>query len=111
MNQLSIFDMPAARAAGVMASEQCAAKAERTTSFSTHLAREWVLKHLDAHGPTSGENLVDRMKAAGHVPHDDRAFGSVFQSLARERRIEKAGYVERRKGHSTGGGLLWRIAR
>jgi hypothetical protein len=100
-----------ARAAGQDASEQCAAKAERTTTFSTHLAREWVLNHLDRHGPTSGEDLVDGMKSSGMQTHDDRCFGPVFSSLVRDERITQYGMSLRRKGHGTAGGVIWRIVR
>lgn len=115
MNQLDIFGttsrVRAARTAGELAADQCAAKAERTTTFSTHLAREWVAKHLEAHGPTSGEDLVDGLKEAGHQPHDDRAFGPVFQGLVRDGRIQQYGFALRRKGHGTAGGVIWKLIR
>lgn len=110
MTQAALFEAPA-RQAGHLAAEQCAAKAERTTTFSTYLAKLWVLEHLKRHGPTSGEELVDGMKTAGFIPHDDRAFGPVFQSLSREKHIQKYGYAERAKGHGTAGGVIWRIVR
>jgi len=113
MTQLAMFleQVRGARIVGEIASDQCAAKAERTTEFSTHLAREWVVKHLDRHGPTSGEDLVDGLKSAGHVPHDDRAFGAVFAGLVRDERIAQYGTAPRRKGHGTSGAIIWRIVR
>lgn len=108
MTQLTI---DFAREAGAHAAARCAEKAERTTGFSTDGARHWVLEHLERHGATSGEDLVDGLRENGFTPHDDRAFGVVFGGLSREKRIEKYGFAERRKGHGTYGAIVWRLAR
>lgn len=60
-------------------------------------------------GEASSEDLVDACKENFIIPHDDRAFGTVFANLSRAGKIEKAGYCQRRKGHATSGGIVWRI--
>jgi hypothetical protein len=93
---------------GHAAGERCAAAAERR-GWDRAEASRLVLAALRQRGPTAGEVLVDLVRAALAPPHDDRAFGAVFGRLARERRIVKAGFAQRRKGHGTAGGVLWRL--
>jgi hypothetical protein len=109
-HQLS-FDLPAARAAGVVAGEACADKATRVAAVDQARARSFVLTHLRRHGATSGEDLVDAMTAAGMRPHDARAFGPVFRGLAALDLIEHYGTADRRKGHGTNGARIWRVTR
>lgn len=73
-------------------------------------ARAFVLDYLGRHGESAGEEITDACKAAGIVPHDDRAFGPVYHGLAKAGLIVKAGVCERRKGHGTSGGNVWRLA-
>ena len=73
-------------------------------------ARSFVLAYLARHGPTAGEILTLRCRDAGIRPHDDRAFGPVYFSLARERRIERVGAIRRERGHGTAGGSVWALA-
>jgi hypothetical protein len=110
MTQQALFESPTAlaREAGRIAGEQCAAKAEGITGFSQESARHWILAHLEQHGPTSGEDMVDGMVIAGLVPQDMRAFGPVFAALAREDEIAHYGFTARRKGHGTAGAIIWR---
>ena len=63
--------------------------------------------------PLSGEQLTDDCVIFGIVPAsgEARAFGAVYASLSRRGLIEKAGTCQRRKGHLTGGGTLWRLAK
>ena len=89
------------------AMERVAANAEDSCPGFAERARAFVLDYLAEHGPTSGERLTDACKAAGLVPHDDRAFGPVYHALARERKIERIGWALRAKGHGTGGGSIW----
>jgi hypothetical protein len=92
------------------AGEACLAKAERVTCFDADAARAAVLELLrEARRPMSGEELVDRVQARGLVPHDARAFGPVFGTLARRGLIEAVGFAARRKGHGTAGARLWRV--
>lgn len=92
-------------------------RAERDAILAAHEAAEpgfveqakaFVLREL-AHDQLSGEELVDRCKLAGIKPDEDRRFGAVFGGLSRERKIIKAGYCERRKGHRCAGGLIWKL--
>lgn len=71
-------------------------------------AAEFVVDHLRL-GPAAGEDITDACKAAGIVPHDDRAFGAVYLKLQRAGKIEKCGTVARRRGHGTSGGSIWRL--
>lgn len=67
----------------------------------------FVYQYLKENGNTPGEDITDKCKEAGIVPHDDRAFGSVYSNLYRGGLIEPKGHVPRRKGHGTGGGKIW----
>ena len=98
-----------ARAQGERAAARCEAKAE-SDGFDSAGAGAFILDLVRRQGPCSGEFCVNQAKAAGFAPHDDRAFGSVFQSLARKGLIRCAGFTLREKGHSTAGGRLWRAA-
>lgn len=109
---MPLFDAAAAppRTAGATAADACTAKAERVAGFDTDAAKAAILEALrTATQPLSGEELVDRCQRAGIVPHDARAFGSVFGCLARKRLIETVGFTTRAKGHGTAGGRLWRV--
>ena len=94
--------------------ESTLARAERG-GFSGPAAGQVVLDalseaHLHGLPSMSSEDLVDRCKSMGLVPHDDRAFGGVFLALANGGEIRRVGYTTRRKGHGTGGASLWALA-
>lgn len=119
MSQLALFFEPAppraytvaqARAAGDMAGQRAADKAERLEAGFRERAAAFVLGYLAQHGISSGELVTDAAKLAGIKPPDDRAFGPVYASLSRKGRIVSAGFCARRKGHGTAGGRLWRLA-
>jgi hypothetical protein len=76
----------------------------------TARASAYILAHLEQHGATSGKALTDACKAAGIVPHNDKAFGPVFHQLSKRRQIVVTGYAKRAKGNGTGGGNVWGIA-
>src|SRR5215471_1470228 len=73
-------------------------------------AADLILRLLES-GPMSGEDLSLACKHAGVKPHDDRAFGPVYMVLARRGFIEKVGIVQRRRGHGTSGGNVWKLAK
>jgi hypothetical protein len=106
MSQLTIDDAIAAGDAGMARS--LAAAERRDPEFSTK-AEEAMLAHLRVVKRCSGEVLTDIARARGAVPKDDRAFGSIFKSLARREKIRAAGFCLRVKGHGTAGGRLWEI--
>jgi hypothetical protein len=114
MNQLTInFDappLPVAAALGQAGAQLAADRAERHLPGFTERAQAFVVAYLQQHGPASGEAITDACKGAGIVPPDDRAFGAVYQGLARRGVIEVAGWCLRRKGHGTAGGRVWRLA-
>lgn len=72
-------------------------------------ARRLVLAYLRANGPTAGEKLTLECKRAGIIPHGDRAFGPVYNSLKRDGFIVVAGHCRRERGHGSAGGLIWTI--
>lgn len=94
--------------AGLAAGAACLAKAERA-GFDAGAARAAVLELLADGRPRSGEEIVDHCQRLGLVPHDARAFGPVFGTLARHGRIEAVGFTTRRKGHGTAGARVWQI--
>jgi hypothetical protein len=81
--------------------------AEDKRPYFADAAAAFILRYLDAHGATSGEELTLACKEAGIVPHDDRAFGPVYMVLARRKKIVKVGSVRRSRGHGTAGGNVW----
>lgn len=88
--------------------------AERRDPLFRAKAEQAILKHL-AHAPmfrASGEELVHIAKGMGAVPHDDRAFGSVFQQMER-RGLTRClrSDLPRKRGHGTSGGKLWGLCR
>lgn len=73
-------------------------------------ARQFILEYLEKNGPSPGENITEACVKAGIKPHDLRAFGPVYMSLAKDGLITKAGTCRRRLGHGTTGGNIWRLA-
>lgn len=119
MSQLAlIFDAPPppaytvehARAAGAVAGERAADKAQRLDDGFRERAKAFVLGYLAQHGASSGELMTDAAKLSGIKPPDDRAFGPVYATLARSGQIVAPGFCARRKGHGTAGGRVWRLA-
>lgn len=104
--QLSI-DFTIAREEGERLSELCVDKAERVAEFDRKRCADFIAGWLMRHGPLPGEVCTDAAKAHGFHPHDDRAFGAVYQSLVRANRIRFAGFCARTKGHGTAGGRIW----
>jgi hypothetical protein len=105
--QLSIDD---AIQAGNHGMSVCLNKAEEGDPKFSEKASEAIVAHLRVVGQCSGEVLTDVARAKGAVPHDDRAFGAVFKSLARRGLIRHVGFCLRTKGHGTAGGRIWGIA-
>lgn len=98
-----------ARAYGQRGMEQAEVNAQEFVARFSERARAFVVSYLNTNGPASGEAITNACRAAGIVPHDDRAFGAVYKRLSQERRIVKCGYCPRTKGHGTSGGIVWRI--
>ena len=93
----------------VKPAEACTAKAVRVAGFDTGAARAAILEALTKSGRAmTGEELVDHCQRLGLVPHDARAFGSVFAGLAKKNKIVSVGFAARRKGHGTAGARLWK---
>jgi hypothetical protein len=106
MNQLTIEHAIEAGQHGMAIS---LAKAQGSDPEFSAKAKEAILAHLRVVGSASGEVLTDVARAHGAKPHDDRAFGGVFQALSRAGLIRTVGYCNRTKGHGTAGGRVWGI--
>lgn len=86
-------------------------RAENEPSWDLSAVSLFVIDYLRANGPASSEDITDAAKKMGHVPHDDRAFGSVYYRLRRAGRITPVmANRHRRKGHATCGGYIWGLA-
>lgn len=107
---LPLFAAPAAQVARDERRRVLAAVEQRQSPTFGLDAAVKILAILRERGRVSGEELVTECREAGIVPaSDDRAFGPVFAALSRSGRIQKAGFVERTKGHSTAGGIVWAL--
>jgi hypothetical protein len=104
--------MERARKRGRRLGDLCTGKAERAADFDAAGAATFIHAYLVQHGPTSGEQLTAKAIAHGFVPHDARAYGSVYSGLARKGLIRclRAG-LPRERGHGTSGGRLWEAVR
>lgn len=110
---MPLFDNPlppVVQTARNHAMQRVAQKAEHVSPRFGDMARDFVVGFLRQRGPTSGEALTLACKAAGIVPHDDRAFGPVYFTLARRGLIRKVGEARRLRGHGTAGGIVWALA-
>jgi hypothetical protein len=99
----AVLQMDLLSAEGLRLGQLCAGKAQ----LDLEGARAHVLRMLRVVGPASGEDLVERLKRSGFIPHDDRAFGSVFGLLAKRGLIKCIGQCLRKRGHGTAGGRVW----
>jgi hypothetical protein len=107
-----LFDVPTVAQTNAerdRAVQRVAQHAEEHAPGFQERAETFVLAYLDHHGPTAGEVLTLACKAAGIVPHDDRAFGPVYLALSRRKQIEACGFVRRERGHGTAGGNIWKL--
>ncbi len=104
MEQLSITDSITARNEAMASVETHAGAPFREQ------AQQFVLDYLKTHGATSGEDITNACVASGIKPHDERAFGGIFMSLSKQRKIFKVGTCQRVKGHGTSGGNIWDLA-
>lgn len=101
--------LEASRALGEVAATRALDRAERKDPTFGERARAYVVAYLMTNGPTSSEFITNACKRAGIVPTDDRACGSVYQTLARRKAIICTGSCTRFKGHATAGGRIWSL--
>src|SRR5690242_7889997 len=107
---LTAQPMERARAKGEAAGKACEAKAQRIASYDVEGAKSSILAILCARGATPGEALVDLLRIRGFNPHDGRAFGPVFASLAKAGEIVTVGYQNRKRGKGAAGCRIWDLA-
>lgn len=106
-----VLDFTAATIARDQAIQRVTQHAEDACPDFLERACAHVTAYLATHGPTSSEDLSIHCKTAGIVPHDDRAFGAVYRTLARRGVIVRVGEAVRRRGHLTAGGSVWDLVR
>jgi len=99
----SIFNWKAAREIQMATVERNAGEDFKARAMA--FALEW----MRGKGTVSGEDITDACKAAGIVPHCDKAFGPVYAGLARQGAIVRDGYAIRRRGHGAPA-PAWRLA-
>lgn len=106
--QLSLDDAIRQGEAGMA---QAAEAATRRDPLFRERAEAVMLQHLSTRPDRSawGEDLTDIARAHGCTPPDDRAFGAVFQSLARRGLIRCVEFGVRRKGRGTAGARRWAL--
>jgi hypothetical protein len=104
-------ELKSAEFLGYNLAEKCLDQAESTDPNFAANAKSKIIELLAMRGPMSGEWLVNECKLAGIVPHDDRAFGTVFSRLAKDKKIEFVDYCKRTKGHGSRGGTVWGLAK
>jgi hypothetical protein len=97
-----LIDLPLFRQPQVLA----VAAAAESRGWDAQAACEFVIDYLRRHGPTASEAIVDASVDAGHKPHDARAFGYVFRTLAGAGRIAKCGFATRRNRNVCS---MWRM--
>lgn len=110
MSQLDLFSLPSLEFAEKERDVALLRNAIANTPEFGRMARGHIMERLKE-GPMSGEELVLSCKNSGITPEkgDDRSYGGIFLSLSKKGFIVKAGSVQRRRGHNTGGGILWRL--
>ena len=75
--------------------------------FCKTFARKWLSKGIPR---VSSEEMTLACLEAGIRPHDLRAFGAVYKRMVREGILTDKIIVQRRFGHGTSGGSLYRVA-
>ena len=99
-----------ARAERDVAMTRVAEKAERVEPGFSERAYEALVAYVAQHAEFGGEDATDAIKAAGIVPHDDRAFGPIYMAAVRNGLIKRVRFVPRRRGHGSPGPLWARAA-
>ena len=99
----TLAEAHAGRDAGIA---KVATNAERTSPRFAERARAFILDYLATRESASAELITAEAKCAGVIPHDDRAFGSVYRAMANRGLIVKVGTCARLRGHGTAGGNI-----
>ena len=109
MRTASAESLDEARMQGDLFAQRAMAHAEDQVADFRDRAREFVLRYLALHGPSSGEDVTDAAIEDGIAPSDARSFGAIYAWLNKYRHIRCVGIVARKKGHGTAGGRIWDI--
>jgi len=96
-----------ARRFGEQDGQMCLELAEAREEDFGERAYRFIVSHIRACGPVSGEDTTLAAKSAGIRPHDDRAFGPIYAKAIRRGEIQVVGYVLRVRGRGTSGGRLY----
>lgn len=96
-----------ARRLGDEAGNHCADKAEQGDPEFRAKALEFIVAFIRQQGQATGESATLAAVLAGIRPHDQRAFGPVYQTAIKRNLIRVIGYVPRVRGHGSAGGKLY----
>ena len=98
-----------ARDAGHEGARRAEQAASRIEPGFRERAEALILQKL-AHGPASGEDCTDYVRAAGLQMADGRALGAVYARLLRRGLIVRVGECARARGNGTRGGSVYALA-
>lgn len=98
-----------ARKLGTEAAERCTEKAAANDPMFRIRALEFIVAYVKKYGEVSGETATLAAVHAGIKPHDQRAFGAVYQQALREKQLRIVGSVKRVRGHGSDGGKLYAV--
>lgn len=110
MNQIAISFIDRAQFArklGTEAGNAAADKAEQQDPEFKVKALEFIVGYIRQQGEATGESATLAAVLAGIKPHDQRAFGPVYQTAIKRGLIRVIGYVPRVRGHGSAGGKLY----
>ncbi|MNL45319.1 hypothetical protein D3C87_1679570 [compost metagenome] len=107
MDEVADAMVAAARAAGAVAGQLSAERAEDECPGFGERALTFIVDHVRQKGRVSGESVTLSAVKAGIKPPDQRAFGPIYAKALRKGLIHVAGYVPRVRGHGSAGGKLY----
>jgi hypothetical protein len=105
----ALLPLPVARAIGELKGEQARQRAEDVTPGFSDLALNFIREYALRQDSFMNEDCTLAMRAAGIVPHDDRAFGSIYAKAIRLRYVRVIGYAPRRRGHGAPGARRYAV--
>lgn len=111
MNQISIEFATRAQVARNLGSEagtRAADKAECQDPAFRSKALAFIVGYIRQQGEATGESTTQAAVLAGINPHDQRAFGPVYQKAIKDGLIRVVALVPRIKGHGSMGGKVYR---
>jgi len=112
MNQLALTYQARARTArklGSDAGERCIVKAAANDPDFRNKALTFIVAYVRQEGEVTGESATLAAVLAGIKPHDQRAFGPVYQEALKRNLLRVVGMAKRVRGHGSAGGKVYAI--